>query len=209
MRSSFAWPSTRPFASRWRRSRERPQLSPRRAWSAISKSFKRRHLNAGQRAIMEALAYPEPRRGLHSELKFSTEVDKGDLSRARAIVKWAREWVDDQIEAIAKDIEALQATAFFRIAERLAEAHELFRYRRDEGGFAGWVEKRLRYSRATAYRLLDVHEKLGDKASQIETLSKSALYLLAAPSTPDEVREEAIERVEAGEQIPGQSTTAG
>jgi hypothetical protein len=27
------------------------------------------------------------------------------------------------------------------------------------------------------------------------------LYLLAAPSTPDEVREEAIERVEAGENI--------
>ena len=109
--------------------------------------------------------------------------------------------VDEQIEAIAKDIEALQATTFFRIAERLAEAHELFRYKRDEGGFAGWVETRLRYSRATAYRLLDVHEKLGDKASQIETLSKSALYLLAAPSTPDEVREEAIERVEAGERL--------
>jgi hypothetical protein len=43
----------------------------------------------------------------------------------------------------------------------------------DEGGFAGWVEKRLRYSRATAYRLLDVHEKLGDKASQIETLRRA------------------------------------
>ena len=75
--------------------------------------------------------------------------------------------VDEQIEAIAKDIEALQATTFFRIAERLAEAHELFRYKRDEGGFAGWVETRLRYSRATAYRLLDVHEKLGDKASKL------------------------------------------
>jgi hypothetical protein len=44
-----------------------------------------------------------------------------------------------------------------------------------------------------------VHEKLADKASQIETLSKSALYLLAAPSMP--IREEAIERVEAGERL--------
>ena len=83
--------------------------------------------------------------------------------------------VDDQIEAIAEDIEALQATALFRIAERLAEAHELFRYRRDEGGFAGWVEKRLRYSRATMDRLLDVHEKLGDKASQIRHFEERAL----------------------------------
>jgi hypothetical protein len=60
---------------------------------------------------------------------------------------------------------------------------------RDEGGFTGWAEKRLRYSRATAFRLVSVHEELGGKASQFETLSKSVLYLLAAPSTPDEVRE--------------------
>jgi hypothetical protein len=37
---------------------------------------------AGQRAVPLADAYPEPERGMHSELKFSTEVDKGDLSRA-------------------------------------------------------------------------------------------------------------------------------
>jgi hypothetical protein len=55
----------------------------------VSQNIRRRHLNAGQRAILLALAYPEPKRGMHSELKFSTEVDKGDLSRARAICKWA------------------------------------------------------------------------------------------------------------------------
>src|ERR1700722_10671486 len=36
---------------------------------------------------MLAEAYPEPKRGMHSQLKFSTEVNKGDLSRARAICK--------------------------------------------------------------------------------------------------------------------------
>src|ERR1700677_714511 len=41
---------------------------------------------------MVALAYPEPKRGIHSQLKFSTDVDKGDLSRARAICRWAPEW---------------------------------------------------------------------------------------------------------------------
>ena len=45
---------------------------------------------------------------------------------------------------------------------------------------------------------MSVHEQLGDKASQIETLSKSVLYLLARPSTPDEVRDDAIERAEGG-----------
>jgi|HubBroStandDraft_2_1064218.scaffolds.fasta_scaffold1264990_2 hypothetical protein len=48
--------------------------------------------------------------------------------------------VGDQLEAIAKDIELLQATAVMRIAERLAQAHELFLYYRDEGGFEGWAE---------------------------------------------------------------------
>jgi hypothetical protein len=67
-----------------------------------------------------------------------------------------------------------------------AEAHGLFRYRRDEGGFAGWVEKRLKMSRRTAYNLLDVHEKFGGESVQIlHTLPRSVLYLLAAPSTPD------------------------
>ena len=57
---------------------------------------------------------------------------------------------DDRLEAIAKDIASLQTTAILRIAERLAEAHSIFHYRRDEGGFGGWVERRLNYSRDTA-----------------------------------------------------------
>ena len=104
--------------------------------------------------------------------------------------------VGDQLEAIAKDIELLQATAVMRIAERLAEAHKLFLYKRDEGGFTGWVEKRLKISERTAYRLLDVHKQFGgfESLPQWQTLPRTVLYLLAAPSTPDEVREEAIER---------------
>ena len=111
--------------------------------------------------------------------------------------------VNDQLEAIAKDIEALQATAVLRIAERLTQAHELFLYKRDEGGFEGWVENRLKMSRRTAYRLLDVHKQFGDYESvpNWHTLPRSVLYLLATPSTPDEVREEAIERAEAGERL--------
>jgi hypothetical protein len=57
-------------------------------------------------------------------------------------------------------------------------------------------------SRRTAYNLLDVHEKFGGESVQIlHTLPRSVLDLLAVPSTPDEVREEAIERVGAGERL--------
>jgi len=54
-------------------------------------------------------------------------------------------------------------------------------------------------SERTAYRLLEVHAQFGGYESlpNWQTLPRSVLYLLAAPSTPDEVREEAIERVSA------------
>ena len=43
----------------------------------------------GSVALSADTSYPEPKRAVHSELKVSTwiEIDKGDLSRARAIVK--------------------------------------------------------------------------------------------------------------------------
>ena len=56
-------------------------------------------------------------------------------------------------------------------------------------------------SRDTADRLRLVLEKLGESSALCGTLPRSVLYLLTAPSTPDEVREEAIERVEAGERL--------
>src|SRR5262245_13931955 len=67
--------------------------------------------------------------------------------------------LSDRLETIAKCIESLTVKATLRVAAQIAEAHEIFRYRRDEGGFAGWVERRLGYSRQTAYNLLHVHER--------------------------------------------------
>jgi hypothetical protein len=107
-----------------------------------------------------------------------------------------------RLESIAKDIELLQTTAILRVAERLSEAREIFRYRRDEGGFTGWVESRLNFSERTAYRLLDVHEKFGQESSPIwQTLPRSILYLLAAPSTPEEARDAVIDAAADGERL--------
>jgi hypothetical protein len=55
----------------------------------------------------------------------------------------------------------------------------MFRYNRDEGGFQGWVERRLRWSRPTAYNLLNVHKRLGESVNQLDTLPRRVLYLLA------------------------------
>ena len=109
---------------------------------------------------------------------------------------------NDRLEAIAKEIETLRATALMRIAGRLAEAQGIFRYRRDEGGFGGWVERRLHFSRDKAYDLLHVHEQFGGQSVELfDTLAPTVLYELAKPSTPESAREEALKRAEAGEQL--------
>jgi hypothetical protein len=103
-------------------------------------------------------------------------------------------------EAKAVRIELVQATAVLEIAADLAEVHQQHLYRRDEGGFQGWVERRLRMSRSTAYNLLSVHKTLGEKVSNaLDTLPRRVLYLMAPESVPEEVRAEIIQRAEAGE----------
>ena len=56
----------------------------------ISSNLHRRNMNKGQKAMAVAKIYPEPKRGMHSELKKSTgnEFDKAYLSKARAVLRW-------------------------------------------------------------------------------------------------------------------------
>ena len=107
-----------------------------------------------------------------------------------------------RLESLARDIEKLQGTATLKIAARLTEAREIFRYSRDDGGFAGWVETRLRISRQTAYNLLHVYERFGGKSVKyFDTFPASILYLLAAPSTPAEARDEVEAIAATGEKV--------
>jgi hypothetical protein len=60
-------------------------------------------LNGGQTAILLARAYPEAKRGVHSELKFSTGAlpDKAALFNARMILNYAPGLAD---QVLAKQI---------------------------------------------------------------------------------------------------------
>ena len=48
---------------------------------------------------------------------------------------------------------------------------------------------------------MNVAEQFGDKSNKLLLLNASALYALSAPSTPETVRTEIIERVESGEKV--------
>lgn len=69
------------------------------------------------------------------------------------------------------------------------------------GHFLKWVEGCFPWGQAMAYRMIQVAEKF--KSYQIDNfdIQTSALYLLAAPSTPESARTEAIEKTESGETI--------
>lgn len=56
-------------------------------------------------------------------------------------------------------------------------------------------------SERSAQRFMSVAENLGDKSVTVSHLHSKVLYALAAPSTPQEVRDEVIEKAEQGESV--------
>jgi hypothetical protein len=62
-----------------------------------------------------------------------------------------------------------------------------------------WLGREFQWSERSARRFMLIAEKF--KSANLADFSGEALYLLAGPSVPPEVREEAAERAEAGETI--------
>ena len=111
---------------------------------------------------------------------------------------------DDRLEQIAVEIETIQGVALLKVGERLLEAQELFRYQRDEQGFGGWVDRRLRFGQTTAYKLINVFAAFGgESVHKVDTLPKAVLYALAEPSTPPSLRAKALDMVKPGEPVDG------
>jgi hypothetical protein len=79
---------------------------------------------------------------------------------------------------------------------RLAECRNILK---EDSRWRGWLESELRLSPQTAGRSIQIYEQ----RSKLEHLDLpiSALYLLTAPSTPQEARDEIVERAEAGESV--------
>lgn len=82
------------------RSRVSQESHPARTITAyiVSENIRRRHLNAGQRAILVAIAYPTPTPGKRTTCLDSNQVNKTDLSHARAICQWAPEMVAEILD---------------------------------------------------------------------------------------------------------------
>lgn len=69
------------------------------------------------------------------------------------------------------------------------------------GNFLPWVEAEFGMSDQTARRFMQVADAYGGKSNIVLNLDPTALYALAAPKTPIEVREEIERMIEAGEVV--------
>ncbi|WP_168166090.1 DUF3102 domain-containing protein [Bosea sp. PAMC 26642] len=113
---------------------------------------------------------------------------------------------DEQLEAIARDVERTFAVSAWSIGERLAEARALYRYHREEGGFGGWAEKRLGMSDRRAREFINIFENIGiEKSAQLRRLSTRALIDLASPSTTEATRTEVEELLAKGDKVTAQT----
>jgi len=84
------------------------------------------------------------------------------------------------------------------IGRRLADCKE----RVGHGRWLPWLQREFGWTEMTATRFINVHEMSKSENFSDFDIPVSGLYLLAAPSTPEEVREAVIERAEAGEAMP-------
>jgi hypothetical protein len=86
------------------------------------------------------------------------------------------------------------------IGRHLVEAKKLC----GRGNWLPWLNREFGWTEQTALNFMRVHElaKTKNFLDLAPDLSVSALYLLAAPSTPEAAQTEVIERAKAGETLP-------
>lgn len=89
------------------------------------------------------------------------------------------------------------AEDLFVIGEELAS----IKGRLLHGEYTNWLEIEFGLSERMAQRFVNVRERLGAKSDKLSVLIPSALYMLAAKSTPDEAIEVIEQQIDTGQRI--------
>lgn len=108
----------------------------------------------------------------------------------RSVVQQRTGEIKERLQRSAQDI--------WEVGQRLAEVRACLKY----GQFDSWLQAEFGWSRRTAYNFINVYETFQERANLAQlNIATSALYLLAAPSTPPEVRDDFLKRAKAGEKV--------
>lgn len=106
------------------------------------------------------------------------------------------EKVRSAAEAIRQQLQNTLVSAI-KIGQELLAVKETL----EHGQFLPWLQAEFGWSQRTAYNFMSVAERF--EVARIANLQipPTAAYLLAGPSVPDEARQVAVEKAEAGEEI--------
>jgi hypothetical protein len=96
-----------------------------------------------------------------------------------------------------RDAAKRTAEGIIRIGQWLTEAKARLKH----GQWLPWLESEFGWSQKTAWNFMQVYESIKLETVTNLPIDVSALYLIAAPKTPEPVRQEIIKRAEAGESM--------
>lgn len=103
-----------------------------------------------------------------------------------------RKAVEDAAVDILANGQRMQQSAV-AVGERLIAVKRLLGH----GQFGDWCQTEFSMSQKTAENLMNVAREFGDKIETVSIFTNSAMYLLAAPSTPEPARQQAIAEAQA------------
>ena len=110
--------------------------------------------------------------------------------KQRIVVQQRTGEIKERLQRSAQDI--------WEVGQRLTEVRNCLRY----GQFDVWLKAEFGWSRRTAYNFINVYETFQERANLAQVnIATSALYLLASPSTPPEIRNKFLNRAQAGERV--------
>lgn len=111
-------------------------------------------------------------------------------SQERILVQQRTGEIRERLQRSAQDI--------WEIGNKLADV----RSRLKHGQFDTWLKAEFGWSRRTAYNFINVYEAFPERANFAQiNIATSALYLLAAPSTSQGLRDEVLQRAKEGEPV--------
>lgn len=113
----------------------------------------------------------------------TSRFDYGILAdEQRLLVEQKTGEIRERLKRSAQDI--------WEIGQRLCDVRNTLKH----GQFDSWLKAEFGWSRRTAYNFINVYESFSNRANLAEVnIATSALYLLAAPSTPATVRQAVID----------------
>ncbi|MDJ0701868.1 MAG: DUF3102 domain-containing protein [Leptolyngbyaceae cyanobacterium MO_188.B28] len=117
--------------------------------------------------------------------------DYGSLGiEQRLVVQQRAGEIRERLRRTAQDI--------WEVGQKLSDV----RSRLKHGQFEAWLSVEFGWSRRTAYNFINVYEAFPERANFTQVdIAASALYLLAAPSTPQTLRDEFMHRACQGEKV--------